>query len=441
MLNGIKIMFVAFFFFFSCSEKHKINTDIKSIEQAEYLHLEEDGGYTVVCQNGFIETVSVDGVSNNDICPSSLGNARESEFTQITTVSADQFEAICKNGSSLLLTFEQVIGGSNCEASPKIVYLGSTDGNLYAINTSSGEQVWKYQTDRVAYGVTSVPLVSNGVVYFGSDDGYLRAVNATSGELIWRYKARSWIRSEPVIHNGLIYISSLDFSLYAIDAGTGRKIWEYKTDRGVYSSPIISEGIVYVGSKDSSLYAVDALTGELEWRFKTGGQVNANPVVKNGIVYVGSVDGRFYALNAKTGGLLWRTSPENEIFSNALFDNELLYFINSGSRLQVVEAQSGDNILNLDVGRTFSSPIKNKNVLYVPEKFNSLISFDLETLRVNWRFEIAEEIESIPVIDGDSLYLGANDTYFYSLDLHSGRVKWKFKTNGKIFRKAALSKP
>src|SRR2546430_10920243 len=65
-----------------------------------------------------------------------------------------------------------------------IAYVGSTDGNLYAIELENGAQKWKFKTDA---RVVSSPAVDSGIVYFGSYDGKFYAVDAVSGQLKWKF--------------------------------------------------------------------------------------------------------------------------------------------------------------------------------------------------------------------------------------------------------------
>ena len=53
-----------------------------------------------------------------------------------------------------------------------VVYVGSNDGSLYAINAVTGKKLWSYYT---GVGVYSSPAVSAGVVYVGSDVGKVYA--------------------------------------------------------------------------------------------------------------------------------------------------------------------------------------------------------------------------------------------------------------------------
>ena len=59
-----------------------------------------------------------------------------------------------------------------------MVYVGSTDRRVYALDASTGAVVWNYTTGDV---VASSPAVADGVVYVGSNDHKIYALNATTG--------------------------------------------------------------------------------------------------------------------------------------------------------------------------------------------------------------------------------------------------------------------
>src|SRR5579884_2368956 len=65
-----------------------------------------------------------------------------------------------------------------------------TGFNLYEYLLSPGNvgtlvPAWHYTTGGPIFFAS--PTVSNGIVYTGSDDQHLYAVNATTGALIWKY--------------------------------------------------------------------------------------------------------------------------------------------------------------------------------------------------------------------------------------------------------------
>ena len=147
--------------------------------------------------------------------------------------------------------------------------------------------------------------MANGVVYVGSGDYNIYALNACTGVLLWNYHVGVIAVSSPAVANGVVYIGTNYEDVYALNARTG--VCSGATHRmRVDSSPAVANGLVYVGSWDHNVYALDASTGALLWSYTTGGRVESSPAVVNGIVYVGSRRQQpVYALNARTGTLLW----------------------------------------------------------------------------------------------------------------------------------------
>ncbi len=80
------------------------------------------------------------------------------------------------------------------------------------MNATTGALLWQYMT---ANEFSSSPAVANGVVYVGSSDHSLYALDASTGALLWKYTTGGYIPGTPVIVNGKVYASSTDFSLYA----------------------------------------------------------------------------------------------------------------------------------------------------------------------------------------------------------------------------------
>ena len=54
----------------------------------------------------------------------------------------------------------------------------------------------------------SSPAVANGVVYVGSDDNNVYALNATTGAKLWSYTTGGDVVSSPAVVNGVVYVGS-----------------------------------------------------------------------------------------------------------------------------------------------------------------------------------------------------------------------------------------
>ncbi len=203
-----------------------------------------------------------------------------------------------------------------------VVYVGSDDGTLYAIDAASRKQKWAYQTgDRI----DSSPAVVNGVVYVGSFDDTLYAIDAASGTKKWAYQTGSHISSSPAVVDGVVYVGSEDRTLYAIDAVSGTEKWAYQTGGIISSSPRVVYKTVYVGSEDDTLYAIDAASGTKKWAYQTGDRISSSPAVVDGVVYVGSDDGTLYAIDAASGTKKWAYQTGSHISSSPTIVNGVVY--------------------------------------------------------------------------------------------------------------------
>ncbi len=89
-----------------------------------------------------------------------------------------------------------------------------------------------------------------GIVYIGSDDNNLYAVDAESGEQHWQFETGDDIVASPAVTDGVVYVGSLDDHLYAVDAVSGEERWRFATESGVFRSPVVVGGVVYFGFGD-----------------------------------------------------------------------------------------------------------------------------------------------------------------------------------------------
>lgn len=174
------------------------------------------------------------------------------------------------------------------------IYVGSWEGNLFALNPDGTER-WRFKT---GFEIASSPAVSSdGTVYFGCRDHQIYAVNQ-DGRKRWTFKTGGWVDASPAIGtNRTIYIGSWDKKFYALNSD-GTKQWEFVTGGAVVSSAAIDiRGVLYFGSHDRKLYAVNP-DGSKLWDYATDGAITSSPAIgAGGELYFGSVDGKFHALN------------------------------------------------------------------------------------------------------------------------------------------------
>jgi len=299
------------------------------------------------------------------------------------------------------------------KASDTIVF-GSTSYVFYA-TSGLGKKRWSVPTrDRIK----GDPTISEGIVYFGSYDDHLYALDLKSSRRKWIFPTRDapampgdsadadlgsesvdakddaeavpevsvgdFSYSKPFVLDGVVYVGNMDGYIYAIDAKNGHMKWRFETEGAVTSSPFVTDGVLYVGSNDNHLHAISLSDQKPIFKHKTGGWVNASPVVHEGTLYIGSDDGKFYALDPKSGAQKWAYDTGGEIKSRPAFMPGKV-IITSGAR------QGGVYILNTSDGSEF------------------------------YALKREGKIESDPTVEGNMIYLTTSDGMFLGLKVKGAK--------------------
>jgi outer membrane protein assembly factor BamB len=321
---------------------------------------------------------------------------------------------------------------------------------------------WKFHTGG---RVLSSPAVQGDRVYVGSSDGKLYAIDRATGSERWQFAAKGPIPSSPAVHRGLVYFSSLDGKVYAVDTETGKERWSFATlgERrftapGIHgamprtermpdpfdvflSSPTVANGVVFIGSGDQHVYALDGQSGAVRWRFKAGDVIHASPAVADGVVYIGSWDRNLYALDAATGRERWRYTTGNDttiynqigIASSAAVSGGRVFVGGRDGHFHVVDANTGKLAWTHDNkgGWTIGSPAVRDGVVYFAtsdgRRFKALdaatgaVKFDLENKAVSF---------SSPALAGNVVYYGTSDGWLHAVDINTGAFLAHFQTDG-----------
>jgi outer membrane protein assembly factor BamB len=259
---------------------------------------------------------------------------------------------------------------------------GKENGTLYAVNPTTRAKVWEFQTEDHIVGS---PVVAGNTVIVGSSDGILYALDATQGVEKWRFQTENKIWGAPVVYEDIVYFGSLDHNVYAVTLDEGREIWRFKTNGAVASTPLLMGGRVYIGSFDRQFYALEASTGTEVWfsPFKAENWFWTNAVSDGATIYVGSLDGNLYALNADTGLLVWPTPFEtgDPIVSAPALIPEGVIVANDKGDLFLVRTQDGQEIRSFSAKDNIRAPLvapSQDSVFYFSAMNNSIRAADLE---------------------------------------------------------------
>lgn len=181
-----------------------------------------------------------------------------------------------------------------------------------AIDAASGKTLWQYgypTTYRDDFGFDegprAVPVVANGVVYTFGAEGQLHAVDLSSGKKIWsedtmrRFgvpKGFFGAAGSPLVENGRVIanIGGKNAGIVAFDAKTGKVLWTSTEDAASYSSGMAAE----IGGLRSAVFltrnglvGLDPATGKVRfqrpWRARQAASVNAaTPIVVGDLIFI-----------------------------------------------------------------------------------------------------------------------------------------------------------
>ena len=111
------------------------------------------------------------------------------------------------------------------------------------------ELLWSYSTGNT---IESTPVVVDGILYVGSVDHHLYALDAASGELLWRYQLGAVGISVPTVADGLDLNEGL---LHALDSSSGELLWRNDIGRFGLVPAIVSNGVVYAATLEKKVLA------------------------------------------------------------------------------------------------------------------------------------------------------------------------------------------
>jgi outer membrane protein assembly factor BamB len=341
--------------------------------------------------------------------------------------------------------------GSAPVISDGVLYLGSRDGAVYALESNTGERKWRFQT-----GENLPP--ANQVITVTPETSLRERLETL------REKGERRVHMPPAVGNGTVFIGSGDNSFYAIDAATGKKKWSYVAGPGMITgllpAPVLKDGTVCFPA-EQHVHALDMATGERKWLFEA---LQEKPIPSRRIegmvpgenaIFVTAWSRTTFAANSKMArSLLYAVAPDTGTTNwVAIFDGinisapktaKGIVFVTvedppprSSGRITLYAINTADGQIRWKLGSERTSSLSSLVIVGTTIYFStgkSLFAAELETGRRLWSFR-ADEIHSGDEIktwsvqaDDQHLYVstgkfGSKGT-LHALALATGKQKW-----------------
>ena len=305
------------------------------------------------------------------------------------------------------------------------------------LNTSNVSKLvlgWSYKTTN---SIQTSPVIANGIVYIGSTDSYLYALDAQTGTLKWKHKLGP-ILTPAAVASGMVYIGAEYGYLYALDALTGQLKWSYAiANGGLGSAPVIVGGTLYYDTGSFQLFALDAKTGVLKWAIGLDdAMINSTVAVSNGVLYVDLDSGHLAALDAQTGALKWDVFVSLNGVGSELVVAKGLIYVSNYDTLFALDTQTGGVIWDYyDAIPNSSISVAVAHDRVYAGMGSTLYAFNALTGQILWKYVAGSVIDPSPTVANGVVSFCSSDGNLYMLDAVQGTKVWSY--NGYF----ALSSP
>ena len=248
------------------------------------------------------------------------------------------------------------------------VWFLDTKFNLVALNHADGSRRWSLPLydERIAGKPApdnptfnhraATPLLLDGVLYVGSSDGGLYAIAAATGEKLWRHDAGAPVYSGVGLHGSdTLMFGTMDGSVVLLDRHTQKETLRVHTGGGVVTTPVVAGGKLVVGSRDYLLYGFNLGDGTVAWKYSYWfSWIESTPVLRDGLLYVGASDySRVVALDPATGRAHWVTEVHGMNWGSPLATAERVFTGTASQNIQgtLIAHQGGLVALDRQTGK------------------------------------------------------------------------------------------
>ncbi|MBP9092388.1 serine/threonine-protein kinase [bacterium] len=289
----------------------------------------------------------------------------------------------------------------------KTVYVGSTDGRLYALQAETGAQDFSFDADAP---ILTSPIYLDGRLVVSDSAGKTQAIDSTTGKVIWSWEGLAPVLASPVMAGNQVIVCDRTGQVTALDIRMGRRLWYFSALDAIVAAPRAHGDSLYFGTRGGHVYSIAAHSGKLNWKYVADGRILSTPTASVDTVYVGTQGGVCFALEAETGRLIWEYPTFSPILKSGVIIFTSVIFASENKWLYCCEKYSGT--------LKWKAPLKGSPGAALEAIGASVISaskdgwmqgFDSANGSLRFQRFLHKQIEAPPLINKDKVYLGTVD--------------------------------
>jgi outer membrane protein assembly factor BamB len=289
--------------------------------------------------------------------------------------------------------------------------------------------LWRFQTGG---RIGTAPAVAEGVVYVGSDDHNLYALDARYGTVLWKRDLGAEVRSSPSAAHGLVFVV-VGNTLSALDAQTGKDRWTF-AEANRDTTPNVAGGTVYLATRDNRFVALDAASGVEQWRTEAvKGIVTQTTAYAGGHLFASTRSGVIAAFGAD-GATTWTIQTVENLSSPAVADG-VVYVASSMDAVLTFDAATGKPLWSSghgSAGGTNHSPAVVDGTVYSADPTGTVYARDARTGMLRWSFATEKMLTALPTVADGTVFLAGTDHTLYILSAASGAKRWTIQLDEAI---------
>jgi len=292
-----------------------------------------------------------------------------------------------------------------------VLYIGGSDGKLYAFDAQTGAELWQGGDFHVA---VSAAAIAGDVLVIGGYDRFVQALDRHTGESIWKVETVGRTMASPLILEDRVYVSATN-AFYALDLQTGELLWTVPlpsdNEFDFVSAPAYSDGMLFM-SVGQSFVALDSATGELRWQVQKETYFYFSALGQS-LAYVGNGDGFFYAYDLTTGEEIWKFAGGEEIWFGPAVTGDTVYVGHFNGFLYALDALTGEKRWEFATPHwAVSDAVVSAGIVYftdcnhdAPQQECHLYALEATTGEELWQYAATGTLLSTPVLGEDTIYL------------------------------------